>query len=118
MTVSEDDGSLNKCMHQVFSYTCHAVLTVEFSSPDYSVPENEETVTVCLQTDTGNNKPVSVMIFTISKTATGSNLHKTDTRSNLQINFIFFVQLELIIVKAPRIFPYHPFLDHVQSALR
>lgn len=54
-----------------FAYTCHAVLTVEFSSPDYSVPEKEDTVTLCLQTDTGSNKPVSVIISTISKTATG-----------------------------------------------
>lgn len=51
----------------------YAVLTIQFGSPNYSVLENNGTVTVCLTTNIGSSQTVSVIISTAPKTATGIN---------------------------------------------
>lgn len=53
--------------------TSFTVLIVEFSSANYSVSENEDTVSVCLTTSIGSSQPVSVIISTATKTATGQH---------------------------------------------
>ena len=53
--------------------TSFTVLIVEFSSTNYSVSENEDTVSVCLTTSIGSSQPVSVIISTATKTATGQH---------------------------------------------
>lgn len=111
--------------------TSYAVVIVEFSSPDYSVVENESTgtVTVCLGTRIGSTRQISVIISTSPKTATGIINNLGGKHSNLchyqysQLDQLFEVnnvclQPEVITVEAPETFPSRPLLDHVRSALR
>ena len=50
---------------------CSAVVTLQFESPNYSVVENEGSVTVCLANSIGSDQPISVNVSTAPKTATG-----------------------------------------------
>ena len=47
-----------------------SVVTVDFSSPTYTVREDDGNVEVCLSTNTASNEPVTVVISTAPKTAT------------------------------------------------
>lgn len=64
-------SQFRKCAYVHFIF--FAVLTVQFGSPNYSVLENNGTVTVCLTTNIGSNQSVSVIISTAPKTATGQH---------------------------------------------
>lgn len=66
------DLSLSLCimMHKISS-SRYIVVTVEFGSPNYTVPENEGTVSVCLTTSIGSDQPLNVIVATAPKTATG-----------------------------------------------
>ena len=61
-------------MHHAAS-SRYTVVTVEFGSPNYSVPENEGTISVCLTTNIGSDQPLSVIVGTAPKTATGKPWH-------------------------------------------
>ena len=52
-------------LHTIF----HAVVTVDFGSPTYTVPENGDTVTVCLTTSRGSIEPIRVDVSTTPRTA-------------------------------------------------
>ena len=49
-------------------------MTVDFGSPTYSVFEDDGNVEVCLRTNAGNNEPVTLIISTAPKSATGEYL--------------------------------------------
>ena len=46
------------------------MLTVDFGSPTYTIPENGGSVPVCLTTDVGSSEPVNLFISTTPKSAT------------------------------------------------
>ena len=52
-------------LHTIFN----AVVTVDFGSPTYTVPENGDTVTVCLTTSSGSIEPIRVDVSTAPRTA-------------------------------------------------
>ena len=62
-----------------FVISLHIVVTVEFGSPNYTVPENEGTVSVCLTTSIGSDQPLNVIVATAPKTATGKPWHLQET---------------------------------------
>ena len=51
-----------------------SVVTVDFGAPTYSVFEDDGNVEVCLRTNAGNNEPVTLIISTAPKSATGEYL--------------------------------------------
>ena len=48
-----------------------SVVTVNFGSPTYTVVEDGGNVEVCLRTNVGSNEPITLVVSTSPKTATG-----------------------------------------------
>ena len=58
-------------MTDTIHYVRSVVVVLEFPRTNYSVFENEDSVTVCLTTSIGSNQPINVIVSTSPKTATG-----------------------------------------------
>ena len=71
---------MKKCTHSIplksnFNWAHYivfsVVVSVNFGSPTYTIPEDGESVEVCLTTNVGSNEPLTLIVLTDPRTATG-----------------------------------------------